>query len=946
MPMTHDAQTLFLDKHHSQELLTRRALAPEWIAVNCRSLTAAQASDLLGYDAKSDGIWLEGTNFQGQFKPDKPWKSRDEKGKPPKYRSGLGEYDAMLPLHPIISNYWDDMQALKLRCYSIDGHPCLILTEGFFKALAGCSHDLPTIALIGVEMGLTPQSADPQNKRYLVPTLERYAKAGFGFIIGFDADCALNANVLAAQRKLGHQLQKFKVPVYSVTGLWKVDDSFDNQDKGMDDYIKNHGADQFRREVMAKAVPWETWEAQFRAAEAEPKHLSQQRLSMTIVNQYRDSIAWHVANKAWYWYEAPVEGKVYPGVWAEVPEEEIGALIVHEAAKTLSDFGHDLVSGTMRLLRYHLRVNRWETVPGYVCLKDCILQLATLETLPHQPGYRFLSALPFRWKDRAIGCDPVQRWLLDVCEGRQEWVELLRAAMNATVTERAGGLQRFMELVGFGGTGKGTIIRLVTALVGKENVAVTDLKQLEKNRFETASLYGKKAVIITDSERYTGDVSVLKALTGEDLLRYEKKGLQQTQGFRYNGMVWIAANEAIQSADYTSGLKRRRCSMLFNRIVPPHKRRDLEAEFAPYLPGLLHWVLCMPESEVGEYVRNTEAKVPSLKGFQAEILIETNPLALWADTNLILAPGEKTYIGNKGMDTSQYLFSNYCAWTETAGYQAVSQARFSRNLLDLLKSQLGIEDVEKKTGNRGVYIVGVSLRLPGMIDYPRLITADEASEGSVKEEVKGLVKAPTQTEQGFSESEGFLLEKNQKTENEKTPPLPLTHETENASLPPEDEVSLKPSLSPNPRGEREEAFTEPSTKPFTSAFTNAEARTERRTDERTDERIDNNISSFLTPLESLRAVQGNVAALGELALSLDEHQLQEALQSFTTEEIAQVKEAANKVWKPGLNRDALYKGNRVEIWEVGQGRDIRVRTHGGTSFFTVKRGDLTPWLGL
>ena len=63
--------------------------------------------------------------------------------------------------------------------------------------------------------------------------------------------------------------------------------------------------------------------------------------------------------------------------------------------------------------------------------------------------------------------------------------------MKATVTER-GDLQRYMELIGYGGSGKGTILRLLTQLVGKNNIAVTDLKQLEKNRFETASFYGKK----------------------------------------------------------------------------------------------------------------------------------------------------------------------------------------------------------------------------------------------------------------------------------------------------------------------------------------------------------------------------------------------------------------------------------------------------------------------
>ena len=74
-----------------------------------------------------------------------------------------------------------------------------------------------------------------QGKRYLVPTLERYAKAGFGFIIAFEADCATNKAVIEAQRKLAHQL-KLKVPAYAITGPWTVE-----QGKGMDDYIWSFG---------------------------------------------------------------------------------------------------------------------------------------------------------------------------------------------------------------------------------------------------------------------------------------------------------------------------------------------------------------------------------------------------------------------------------------------------------------------------------------------------------------------------------------------------------------------------------------------------------------------------------------------------------------------------------------------------------------------------------
>lgn len=230
---------------HYKELIEKRQLPLDWVLANCRSITKEQASEVLGYESQSAGILLQGCSWQIQFKPDKPWASEGKK--PPKYRTPKeydGTYDAIFPDHPTKA-YWHDLKALKQKCWQVDGHPFIIVTEGLFKAMVGCSHELPTIALMGVEMGLTSAKADPQGKRYLVPTLERLAKAGFGFIIAFDADCASNPNVVRAEQKLAHQLQKFNVPVRSITGLWNID-----QGKGMDEFIQNAGVEEFRQRLI------------------------------------------------------------------------------------------------------------------------------------------------------------------------------------------------------------------------------------------------------------------------------------------------------------------------------------------------------------------------------------------------------------------------------------------------------------------------------------------------------------------------------------------------------------------------------------------------------------------------------------------------------------------------------------------------------------------------
>lgn len=89
----------------------------------------------------------------------------------------------------------------------------------------------------------------------------------------------------------------------------------------------------------------------------------------------------------------------------------------------------------------------------------------------------------------------------------------------------------------------------------------------------------------------------------------------------------------------------------------------------------------------------------------------------------------------------------------------------------------------------------------------------------------------------------------------------------------------------------------------------------------------------------------NPTTLGNLVLSLSEAELGAVTVNYTPQQIKHIKDAANSVWMPGFNRDADYNGERVEIFEAGRGREIKVRTDTG-SFIKIKRGSLRPWLGI
>ena len=363
----------------------------------------------------------------------------------------------------------------------------------------------------------------------------------------------------------------------------------------------------------------------------------------------------------------------------------------------------------------------------------------------HTPGRPFLYQLPYAFDPHAT-CPLTQAWLHESVGNDHGQVQLLRAFMKAVLTRRVD-QQRYLENIGQGGTGKSTFMRLLTALIGRENVFITERNHLESNRFETSGLRHKPLMLVTDAERDSGPVNQLKAITGQDEVRMEEKYKKGSKDFA-PVMVCISANEPIQSADYTSGLTRRRIAMAF-RHKPAHPR-DLLAwkdgqwvgELAAEIPCVLHWAMAMLDADVTTVLSDTETAVPTLHGLAKKAIIETNPLADWGNGHLVLDETKdedgrlvarvNVGVAKKAEHSDRYeyeeigLYPHYRAWVESTGNKAVAMRRFASMLEDLLVNQLGLA-VEHRSDKSGSHFKGIRLRTANMKAKPLFYSTDIAS---------------------------------------------------------------------------------------------------------------------------------------------------------------------------------------------------------------------------
>lgn len=167
----------------------------------------------------------------------------------------------------------------------------------------------------------------------------------------------------------------------------------------------------------------------------------------------------------------------------------------------LDGFAFSRLTSVESFLKLYLALDNWESSSTLLPMQNGVLDAKTMLLTDYGAEHKFRWQLPYRYEEHAE-INVIKQWLNDYCEGDLAAVKTIRAFFKIALI--GGNFQKFLEVVGPGGTGKSTLIRLLIMLIGERNHAATDLRNLEQNRFEAATLYGKKLAVISDSSRYGG----------------------------------------------------------------------------------------------------------------------------------------------------------------------------------------------------------------------------------------------------------------------------------------------------------------------------------------------------------------------------------------------------------------------------------------------------------
>lgn len=232
-----------------------------------------------------------------------------------------------------------------------------------------------------------------------------------------------------------------------------------------------------------------------------------------------------------------------------------------------------------------------ETIPGVVTMPGGLFNVHTRQQSPATPKWLSTWSLPFDYDPQAAAPSAWLSFLSSIWPDDPDTITMLQEWLGYLVSGRTD-LQKAMLLVGPRRSGKGTLLRTCTSLVGKVNTAAPTLAGMCTN-FGLESVIGTALIAVGDARLGSGTsvlVERLLSIIGEDSMQVDRKYEKHWTG-KIGARVMIASNEVPDFRDASGAIGSRFMIAKMTRSFYDREDTDLEAKLEAEMPGILAWAL-------------------------------------------------------------------------------------------------------------------------------------------------------------------------------------------------------------------------------------------------------------------------------------------------------------------------------------------------------------------
>lgn len=238
-------------------------------------------------------------------------------------------------------------------------------------------------------------------------------------------------------------------------------------------------------------------------------------------------------------------------------------------------------------------------------------------------------------------------------------------------------------LIGDKSNGKSTFLHVVKNMLGNQNIASLDLKELG-DRFKTAELFGKLANIGDDiGDEFIANASVFKKLVTGDRVNVERKG-QDPFEFNNYAKFLFSANNIPRMKDKTGAVQRRLVIVPFDAKFSPN-----DPDFRPFIKD----ELC--EQESMEYLillgLNALKTVLNNARFTTSKRVQGQLDEYEQNNNPIIGFIQEVGLDGIVNEATKTVYRRYKEYCIANNFQALSNIEFSRQVT----KRCGLKIVDK-----------------------------------------------------------------------------------------------------------------------------------------------------------------------------------------------------------------------------------------------------------
>lgn len=232
-----------------------------------------------------------------------------------------------------------------------------------------------------------------------------------------------------------------------------------------------------------------------------------------------------------------------------------------------------------------------DSIPNCINLQNGMYMVETGILEPHHSNFLSTIQIPIHYDEQAT-CPKFMTFLNEITYGDTAFIAVLQQMFGYLLSSETK-CEKAFYLYGNGANGKSVLAKIISILVGEQNVSSIPLAQFSTD-FGLEGIIGKTVNIAPENElqHSTFNTEAFKAIVSGDGMTIHMKYRTPLTNYKSKCRLLFLGNHLPNTSDVSNGYFRRMCILPFKRTFSEaEQNRNLIHELSEEVTGIFNWAM-------------------------------------------------------------------------------------------------------------------------------------------------------------------------------------------------------------------------------------------------------------------------------------------------------------------------------------------------------------------